>query len=81
MCELPAHIKGNKRSCASEISSPANAIIMFHVFWPGMWSALDYGEFLIRIVADEMYIYIYIYIYVSYISMIHLWMIDPHTFG
>ena len=50
MCELPAHIKGKKENCAYYISSPVNVIInIFHSFWPGMCSALEYGEFLIRI--------------------------------
>ena len=52
MCELPAHSKRKKESCASYISSPVNVIInICHSFWPGMCSALEYGEFLIRIIS------------------------------
>ena len=40
--------KKNK-SCASCNSSPVRAIINnFELFWPGMCSALEYGEFLTR---------------------------------
>ena len=53
MCELSAHIEG-KESCASCISSPVNAIInIFHSLWPGMCSALEYGEFFIGIVVHH----------------------------
>ena len=49
MCEVQARAKGKNKSCASCNSSPVRAIINnFELFWPGMCSALEYGEFLTR---------------------------------
>ena len=48
MCELPAHIKGKKVLRKLNLQPGQCNHQHFSFLWPGMWSALEYGEFLTR---------------------------------